>query len=401
MRGSTANEQKSVPGPQLAGQPICVALISSYVPDGSESMPRYGKLLERILRARGYSVLLMRPPAVLGRLPLVRGGLAKWLGYIDKFLIAPAYLRWKVRQADIVHICDHSFAMYLSFAGKKPTAITCHDLLAVRSARGEFPGVHVGRSGRLLQRWIATSLLRARYVICVSHKTERDLRALDEAMVARFKVIHHSLNGDFQPAGSLQIEEALATLGLKANCRYLLHVGNNSWYKDRPAVMRIFAQLRGWPEFKDMKLIMAGKPWNRELRNLFRSAALEDAAIEAPNVSEEVLRGLYSGAQALLYPSREEGFGWPILEAQACGCVVITTNRAPMNEIAGEAAILIDPEDPGAAARAIREQWSRRGELRQDGFANLERFTEERVARDYWAAYEEILSMSSPLAQTR
>jgi glycosyltransferase involved in cell wall biosynthesis len=75
--------------------------------------------------------------------------------------------------------------------------------------------------------------------------------------------------------------------------------------------------------------------------------------IERVEPPEEQLRALYTGAPALLFPSLEEGFGWLILEAQACGCPVITIARPPMTEAAGGAAILINPEEVAGAAAEI------------------------------------------------
>lgn len=72
----------------------------------------------------------------------------------------------------------------------------------------------------------------------------------------------------------------------------------------------------------------------------------------------ELIEALYTRATALLYPSLDEGFGWPIIEAQACGCPVITSNREPMQSIAGPAALVVDPADLPAAARQIASRWS-------------------------------------------
>ena len=82
------------------------------------------------------------------------------------------------------------------------------------------------------------------------------------------------------------------------------------------------------------------------------------ACVWLPAVTGEQLRALYSAAAALLFPSWWEGFGWPVLEALACGCPVITTQRPPLTEVAGEAAVYVPPcpEDPGD--RAGQAAWS-------------------------------------------
>ena len=110
---------------------------------------------------------------------------------------------------------------------------------------------------------------------------------------------------------------------------------------------------------------------------------LEGQVISRPEPTDEELGVLYSGALALLFPSLQEGFGWPILEAQSCGCPVITSNRAPLTEVAGEAALLIDPENEAAAAELIAARLDSLAELREAGFENLKRFDRDRLMKRY------------------
>jgi glycosyltransferase involved in cell wall biosynthesis len=250
--------------------------------------------------------------------------------------------------------------------------------------------VHTGLTGRWQQRWITRGLAPARFVICVSHNTAAELRVLLPGRQATVSVIPHTLNRDFTPVEGERIDQELMKLGLAAGTRYLLHVGGNSWYKNRLGVMRIFAELRKSPQFAELRLVLAGKPWAPEMREFSKTAGLEDLTVEATSVSDGALKVLYSGAVALLFPSLEEGFGWPILEAQACGCPVITSNRAPMPEVAGDAAILIDPTNPQAAAETILRRWNELPALREAGFRNLERFTEDKMAKAYIEAYEQV-----------
>ena len=128
------------------------------------------------------------------------------------------------------------------------------------------------------------------------------------------------------------------------------------------------------------------------MRAFCAESNLHNWIVEARSVSDSTLNGLYSGAAALLFPSREEGFGWPIIEAQACGCPVITTKRPPMTEIAGDAAFFIDPSEPQLAAQTIRDQWSGRARLRESGFRNIERFSPDAMLDAYCSAYQSIVS---------
>lgn len=151
--------------------------MANYEPDGQESMLRYAVWLERTLKARGHQITVTEPQAFFSHLAW-SPGLRKYAGYLDKFLLFPLRMRRLARSHDLVHVLDHSNSMYLRTVRRKPNLITCHDVLAIRAARGEFPQAHTGWSGRLLQRWILSGLREARHVLCVSGKTASDLKAL-------------------------------------------------------------------------------------------------------------------------------------------------------------------------------------------------------------------------------
>lgn len=365
-----------------------ILLVANYEPDGQQSMRRYADWLERVLIERGHGVTVARPRPSFSRLTR-HPGLSKYLGYLDKFVLFPPRLRRLAREYDLVHVIDHSSSMYLGAVRSSPNLITCHDVLAIRSARGDFPDFPTGWSGRLLQKWILSGLRRARNIVCVSKKTAADLIALTGESGAKPRVIPNALTWSYSPSEAMP-ESLKERLGLKPGEPFFLHVGGNQWYKNRAGAVRIFAQLARQTEFASAKLILAGKTWTSALRNAVREAGLADRVVEAEELSNEDLRALYSHAIALLYPSLEEGFGWPIVEAQACGCPVIATNRPPMSEVAGDAAIPIDPSDPAAAAEIIVAGLKHRDELRAAGFRNVARYNEADIVRRYCAVYEEL-----------
>jgi glycosyltransferase involved in cell wall biosynthesis len=108
-------------------------------------------------------------------------------------------------------------------------------------------------------------------------------------------------------------------------------------------------------------------------------------------VSDDDLACLYSGCIALVFPSLYEGFGIPVLEAMACGAPVITSNSTALPEAAGDAALLVNPEDTMAIAQAIRrmlDEPALRAALRARGFAHVKQFTWARTARATAEAYQ-------------
>jgi glycosyltransferase involved in cell wall biosynthesis len=367
-----------------------VLLVANYKPDEQQSMLRYAKFLREGLEQRGHRMEVVHPPAVFGRIVPRSNPLFKWLGYIDKFVLFPPMLRMKARKAELVHICDHSNSGYLGWVGDKPRVITAHDLLAVRSGLGQFAQNPTARTGQLFQRWILSGLASASHIISVSGKTKEDLEALLRSR-PEIRVIHHSLNWKYEPMGRSEIEKVRAACGLGAEDEYILHVGGNQWYKNRMGVLRIALELRKHERFRRVKVVLAGKPWAEEMR-VFRRKHSFDDAIDFVTPSNEQIAALYSGALAFLFPSLEEGFGWPILEAQACGCLVITSNRAPMTEVAGAGAILIDPADVAGAAETIAASIGDAETVKKAAQENLKHFTIDEVMNRYSDAYKSVIA---------
>jgi glycosyltransferase involved in cell wall biosynthesis len=92
----------------------------------------------------------------------------------------------------------------------------------------------------------------------------------------------------------------------------------------------------------------------------------------------------------MIFPSFQEGFGWPIIEAQACGCPVATSNRPPMNEVGGNAAIYIDPDNPESAAAAVQRALSRIDGIRELSLANAARFKCSTMIDSYLSLYDKV-----------
>lgn len=157
-----------------------VLLLANYANDGQESMQRFASLMARGLLRAGHEVQSLRPPACIGQLHPSAHGFGKWLGYVDKFGVFPPLLRSAVKSADVVHICDHSNSFYTRYMRSVPHIVTCHDLLAIRSAQGDIPQKQTGWTGRRLQRLIVKGLTGAQHIVCVSEATRRDLlRVID------------------------------------------------------------------------------------------------------------------------------------------------------------------------------------------------------------------------------
>lgn len=367
-----------------------ILLVGNYLPDRQESMQRFANMLQIGLVELGHEVRLIRPEPFFGRLRPSGNGLGKWLGYVDKFLLFPRQLRGAAAWADVVHICDHSNAVYIKYLNV-PHLVTCHDLLAICSARGEIEENPTKWTGRQLQRMILTGLERSQRIACVSEQTKTELLRLAQVDTSIVSVISNGLNYPYSRMEEAESRKRLNFLGIASNSPFILHVGGNDWYKNRLGVLAIFNHLRQEADLSDLHLVMLGKPFTNQMQQFIQDNNLGMQVKELVAVENEDLRALYSSATALVFPSLQEGFGWPIVEAQACSCPVFPSNRTPMTEVGADAAIYIEPNSPKEAAKKIAINLPFPEKLKQAGLKNAEKFSSTKMINEYVIIYQNLL----------
>ncbi len=381
-----------------AEKPMKVLLVGNYEFDGSTSMRIWAATLLRELSQTGIDVQIISPRPLLGRLRPSARGVGKWLGYIDRFVLFPPKLRAAAARADIVHICDHGGAMYAPMIGASSVVVTCHDMIAVRAARGGLPELRPSHLGKLLQRWICHGLRNAARVACVSRATFDDARRILRSD-KNLRVLLNGLNELYQPLDPSEVDRRLARIP-EIQSPFVLHLGSNLPYKNREGVLRTFAQVS--KEF-NLRLVIAGEALDGNLRWLAHKLQIDDRVVQIIKPDRDLIEALYNRAVCLLFPSLHEGFGWPPIEAQACGCPVVASKIAPFAETLGESAILVQVEDEKGMADAIQRLASDRDlreRLRQRGFDNLRaRFQTSRMIADYVSLYQELIDKHESRAQ--
>jgi glycosyltransferase involved in cell wall biosynthesis len=370
-----------------------ILLIGNYAPDAQHSMLRFCDMLAVQLRTTGHEVQFVHPPVQLARGMNTHRGLGKWLAYIDKYILFVPLLRALARQADVVHICDHAYSLYTHCLTRVPKVVTCHDLLSVRCARGEYADQKVRWTGRKYQSMILQGLERASFIACDSGATQADLFRLTKVARDRTAVLHIGYNFPFRPLSDDERRRRLERFGIGLDDRFMIHVGADVWYKNSRGLLAIFKRLLSFPETQDLRLVTVGN--SRTARRLEHDPSLQERVMAFSNISGEDLRALYSGACALLFPSLCEGFGWPIIEAQACGCPVFASDRQPMTEVGGEGAVYFNPENYEQAANIIRGHLSYASEMRKLGCLNAKRFSTEKMVRAYVKLYSGAISLEA------
>ena len=371
-----------------------VLLIGNYPPDRQQSMRRFGTMMLQGLNNSGIAAKLIAPQARFGKFRGAGRFVAKWLGYIDKFVLFPRQLQTALakEKPSVVHICDHSNAMYDGWIEHVPVVVTCHDLLAVRGALGEETNCPASPTGKILQRWILRGLRRASEVVCDSQATEADARRLVSRGGASPKVelVRLGLNYPFRKLSEAEVSARLSGIpGFNPDLPFVLHVGSNLRRKNRDGALRIFARCKKkW----NARLVFAGDALTQELLSLADRLGISDRVMQVPNASDELLEALYNRAVALLYPSRFEGFGWPVIEAQACGCPVVCSNSGPLPEAAGDAGLFHDADDEaGFAADLLRlSDPGQRAIWSEKSLRNAERFSTSRMVSQYIDIYRNL-----------
>jgi alpha-1,3-rhamnosyl/mannosyltransferase len=258
-----------------------------------------------------------------------------------------------------------------------PTVLVVHDMIAF-----EHPEWALGSAARIERATAGIALRRARAIVTDSDATRRDLVARFPRVAARATAVPLAADAAFgapvaapgHPSLDAPYVLAVGTLEPRKNLEALIA----AWVALDPAVRgdRLLALVgpRGW----DDAPILA--------------AARDAGARLLGRVSDEELRALYAGADAFAYPSRYEGFGLPVLEAMAAGAPVLTSDVSSLPEVAGDAALLVDPADRdaiGAALTRLLTEPELADALRARGRAQAARFSWERTARETLSALRE------------
>ncbi len=306
----------------------------------SKSMPLFAKMLEAGFVARGHLVERWSPQALVYKW-FRRSSLAKWAGYIDQYFIFPFQVRSKLRSisADTLFVfCDQALGPWIPLVEQRLHVVHVHDLLALRSALGDIPENTTSFSGRVYQRYIRRGFTRAKHFIAISQKTRADLCTFAGVEGARCTVVYNGLNFPYTRVSNPVALAVLRQAGLPASGEgMVLHVGGAQWYKNLAGIINIYSHYASSVP-KPLALWCIGPPPTAVIQRAIKKIPANGEVYFFNKISCDVLQAAYSLASATLFPSLEEGFGWPIIESLACGCPVITTALAPMTEVGGQLA---------------------------------------------------------------
>ncbi len=286
---------------------------------------------------------------------------------------------WQTRP-DVTFVPAHSLPAV--FPG--PAVVTVHDL-----GYHFFPEAHPGWPRRYLAWSTRYSARRARVILADSAATRRDLAVSYGVPSDKIRVVYpgvdETLSRVTDPAEMARVRRRYTLPE-----QYLFYVGTLQPRKNIARLAQAYRQSGVWAD--GIGLVLAGaRGW------LYDPAwtAGVPGLIETGYVADKDMAALYSGALALVFPSLYEGFGFPVAEAMRCGTPVITSNTSSLPELAGEAALTVDPLDVAALADAIRRvtnDAALRARMVEMGYAHAAQFTWAAAARATLAALEQAAS---------
>jgi glycosyltransferase involved in cell wall biosynthesis len=282
---------------------------------------------------------------------------------------------------DVFHATEH----LLPRLRRIRSVFTLHDLIFRFD-----PGSHLPLNRIYLNTMMPRFLRAADAVIAVSECSKRDAVRLYGTPAEKIHVIPEGVDARFKPVENPQVEPVRDKYHLPK--RFALSVGTLEPRKNYPILFEALASLRErglemWP------LVIVGKPgWLYEpIYRRVTELGLQDVVCFTGFVSDDELPALYNAATLLALPSRYEGFGLPVVEAMACGTPVVCSNTSSLPEVAGQAALLVPPEDVQGWAEAITRLWNDDAllaQMRERGFAQAARFTWEHAARKTIEVYQ-------------
>jgi glycosyltransferase involved in cell wall biosynthesis len=272
-----------------------------------------------------------------------------------------------------------------------PVVVTIHDLIPLL-----LPDYRGNWRVQTYMRLVSTSARRAECVLTDSESSRRDILQYLRIREEKVRVVYLAADEVYCPQPPEDVEALRRRLNLPP--RYVLYFGGFDVRKNLRAVVQAFARAAG--VLPDVSLVIAGRlperdtPFAPDPRRLAEEAGIAGRTVFADWVDEADKPTLYSGAEAVLFPSRYEGFGLPPLEAMACGTPVIASNAASLPEIVGDGGMLYDPDDAdgmGEGLAALLAKPAMRAALAEKSLAQARKFSWKRAAEETLQAYNDAM----------
>lgn len=392
---------KTAPQPQSSLQAtsaaaIRVAVICDFLEEKWPSMDLNGDLLHQFLvkdQAPEIAATQVRPEF---QRRLTRVAMLEKIGWnvdrlANRFVDYPRWLGAHLDRFDLFHLVDHSYSQLVHSLPAERTIVTCHDLDTFRCLL-EPQAEPRPRWFRAMAQKILQGFQKAAHVICNSAATRDQLLHYQLFPAERITVIHSGVHPAFTSSPDAAADaEAARLIGPNepADIR-LLSVGSTIPRKRMDVLLRVFQGVL--ERFPSARLLRVGGPFTETQLQLARDLGVEKSILVLPFLTRDVLASIYRSATLLLQPSEAEGFGMPLAEAMACGCPVVASELASLQEIGGEVCEYCPVADVSAWQAAVvqRLQADASQLWRQQALAQAQRYTWSENARATADIYRQV-----------
>lgn len=309
---------------------------------------------------------------------------------LARFVIYP--LRILGLKGSIYHIIDHGYGHLVFLLPARKTVVTVHDLIPLLRWKGQIKGTSPGRIP-ILNLISLSGLYRAKHIITDSNNTKKDLIRLLGINSKKISVIHLGISPEFKPFD----------LNTKKNIKKILFdndfhsikilITGNQFYKNSEIALQTIKYLvSNWnPNIRLVKTGVITEEWS----NLVRLYGLENHTINLGKLPRHKMVDLFNAVDILFFPSLYEGFGWPPLEAMACGTPVVASNSGSLPEIIGSAAKLFEPNDYMGYAQEIIKLITDKNysqSVIENGLIHVKYFSWANTAKAVLSIYENIFN---------
>ncbi len=369
---------------------MTVTLFRDFLEDQRTSMEIYANelsgalrpFLDGKLRLQEYRPAPLPFPKRFDALNRIRMRLSRYISYPCK---ARHY------QGDINHISDHGYSHLLHILDPARTIVTVHDIIPILHWKGSIYGMKTNRRP-WLNEFSFKSLKRAKHIIAVSENTKADLISYCGCLEQNITVVYYGLNKKLRQENQNERARLRHSFGFPDQNTHLVLIMGEAEYKNQLTSLKVFSLLRELCR-KPVRLVRLGRK-EPKWESALKESGLGSQVFALDFMEAEKMANIYNSVDCLLFPSWYEGFGWPPLEAMACGTPAVTSNAASLLEVVGDVALTANPDDVDGLAEAVYqvlEETKLRRVLVQRGIERANAFTWEKNARETIDIYEKIL----------
>ena len=319
---------------------------------------------------------------------------ARLNGPLNRYLLHPVYAAGQ--QGDVNHVLDHAYG-HLAFAlDPRKTVISCNSMSIPKAMRGTIPGFHVPASLRASMWLRHQGMLRCARIVTCSHALKKDVVDVFQCDPSRISVVHDGINHSVfrRLTDRASIDAVIRDYTLPSDATRLILVvstAGGGGYKNRMGALKTQQVLakRGTQSL----MLLVGGALTEEEQRFVAQHRLESSVRSLGRISWDALVALYNLVDVFLFPSWDEGFGYPPIEAMACGAPVVVSNIPVLLETTGGAALAAAPDDAEGLADQVQRILTDdacASRLRESGLTQARKYSWTRYATEITTVYREV-----------